>query len=122
MGLTKRLLMEEENGYFEGSEGTVAMSGGFLDIQVDGSTICTVSIPIPNFMADRYRDSISEWSEKFEDFDGNNYIATVWSSMNGVDWEVNVVETKENGLISSDEILHDISSRINIKINYTEEM
>lgn len=121
MGLAKHRMMEEQNGHFEGSDGEVAISGGFLDIQVDGSTICTVSIPIPNFMADRYRDSVSQWSEAFEDFDGNNYIAIVWSSMNGVNWEVNI-EPNDNGLKSSDEILHDISSRINIKINYTEEV
>lgn len=121
MGLEKHKMMEEQNGHFEGSEGTVAISGGFIDIQIDGTTICTVSIPIPNFMADRYRDSVSEWSEEFKDLDGNNYKATVWSSMYGVDWEVNV-EPKENGLTSSDEILHDISSRIQIITNYTEEV
>jgi hypothetical protein len=121
MGLAKQRMMEEQNGHFEGSDGSVAISGGFLDIQVDGSTICTVSIPIPNFMADRYRDSVSQWSEEFEDFDGNNYIATVWSSMNGVDWEVDVTP-KENGLTSLDEILHDISEKIQITTNYTEEV
>jgi hypothetical protein len=121
MGLAKHRMMEEESGHFGGSECVVAMSGGFLDIQVDGSTICTVSIPIPNFMADRYRDSVSQWSEDFEDFDGNKYRATIGSSMYGVDWEVNI-EPNDNGLISSDEILHDISTRINIKINYTDEV
>ncbi len=121
MKFTKHEMIKEQNGHFEGSNDTVAISGGFLDIQIDGSTICTVSIPIPNFMADRYRDSVSKWSEEFEDLEGNNYIATVYSSMNGVDWEVNI-EPKENGIISSDEMLHNISSRIHITINYTQEV
>jgi len=121
MGLEKHRMMEEQSGHFEGSDGVVAISGGFLDIQVDGNTICTVSIPIPNFMADRYRDSVSQWSEEFDDLDGNHYIATVRSSTDGVDWEVDI-KPNNNGLESSDEILHNISSRINIKIHYTEEV
>jgi len=121
MGLLKHKMMEEQSGHFEGSNDTVAISGGFLDIQIDDSTICTVSIPIPNFMADRYRDSVSEWSEEFVDFDGNNYVATVWSSIYGVGWVVNI-EPNDNGTKSSDEILHDITSRINIQINYTQEV
>jgi hypothetical protein len=113
--------MEEENGHFEGSSSDVAISGGFLDIQIDGNTICTASIPLPSFMPDRYRDSVSKWSEDFEDFDGNHYTATIYSSLNGVDWEVNV-KPNENGLTTSDEILQDITSKIQITINYTEEV
>lgn len=119
MNLSKNKIIE--NGHFTGSENNVAIYGGFIDIKINNITIRTVSIPMPNFMADGYRDSVSEWSEEFEDFDGNNYIATVWSSMNGVDWELNI-KPKENGLISSDEILNDIASKIQITINYTEEV
>lgn len=120
MNLTKHKMMEKENGHFEGSEDTVAISGGFLDIQIDGSTICTASIPTPNLMAGRYRDSVSRWSENFEDLDGNSYIATTYSSVDGVEWKVDV-EPREDAKLSSDEILHNISSAIDITINYTDE-
>ncbi len=67
MGGVKRQMMEMEdlNNRLKGSDSLVAFSGGFLDVQIDGHTICTVSIPIPNFMADKYRDSASECSIHF---------------------------------------------------------
>jgi len=111
MGLVKKNMMQKDE-ILKGSDGRVALLGGFLDIQIDGETICTVSIPIPNYLADRDRDSTSEWYEEFEDFEGNHYSAMVWSSMYGVEWEIE---------LKNEDNLDDILDRIEIEINYTEE-
>ena len=111
MGLIKKNIMREDE-ILKGSDAQVALLGGFLDIRIDGETICTVSIPIPNYLADRDRDSTSEWYEEFEDFEGNHYSAMVWSSMYGVEWEIE---------LKNEDNLDDILDRIEIEINYTEE-
>lgn len=118
MGQIKKNMMKEDE-ILKGSDERVALLGGFLDIQIDEDTICTVSIPIPNYLADRDRDSVSTWYEKFEDLEGNSYSALVWSSMYGVEWEVEL--ENRNNEEEYKKILNDILDRIEIEINYTEE-
>ena len=118
MGQIKKNIMKEDE-VLKGSDERVALLGGFLDIQIDENTICTVSIPIPNYLADRDRDSVSQWYEDFEDFEGNSYSALVWSSMHGVEWEIEL-ENRDNTQ-EYQKILDDILDRIKIEINYTEE-
>lgn len=122
MGLAKHKMMEEQelDNPFEGSEGGIAFLGGFLDVRIDGKTICTVSIPIPDLMADRHRDSRVDWDEYFEDSDGNYYMASVYSSLYGVDWNIDIIEVNKNSSKSLDDIRKDIASRINITVHYTE--
>lgn len=120
MGLLKNKMMEEEAGHYEDSTGIVAINGGYLDIQLDGETIATVSIPRPNFMADSHVDSVVNWSEDFEDFDGNIYKAEVKSSMHGIDWTIDI-EPNVVGTSMYDEILQSLYGRIKIDIVPTEE-
>jgi len=117
MGYWKHKLEEEHKGYLEGKEDNIAMLGGFLDVKLYGQTICTVSIPIPNLIADSYRDSIAKWVENFEDFNGNNYKATVLSSKDGVEWRIDIIPREDDDLYSSD-ILNEITSNIEIIVNY----
>lgn len=121
MGYWKHKMEEKNDDFFEGYEETVATLGGFIDVKVYGNTICMVSIPIPNLMADRYRDSVSKWVEYFEDFDGNDYKATVLSSKNGVNWKINI-EPKEDDSLHPDDIIKEIASHIEITVNYTDEV
>ncbi|CAA6809685.1 MAG: Unknown protein [uncultured Sulfurovum sp.] len=118
MGQIKKNMMKEDET-LKGSDERVALLGGFLDIQIDEDTICTVSIPIPNYLADRDRDSVSEWYEEFKDLEGNNYSALVWSSMYGVEWKIEL--EKRDNIEEYKTILDDILERIKIDINYTEE-
>lgn len=120
MGLVKDKMMQEQAGHYEDSTGLVAFSGGYLDIQVDGETIGTVSIPVPNFMAERHRDSMVSWYEELQDNDGNIYKAEIYSSMYGVDWTVDV-EPYDDGRTTSDEILHNLYGRIKINIVLTDQ-
>jgi len=120
MGQAKSKMMEEEAGHYEDSTGLVAINGGYLDIQLDGETIATVSIPIPNFMADSHVDSNVHWSEEFEDLDGNIYKAEVNSSMHGIDWTIDI-EPNEVGTSTQDEILQSLCNRIKIAIVPTVE-
>ena len=120
MGYRKNKMVEEDSGHFIGSDANVATAGGFLDVQIDNDTVCTVSIPMPNLMAERYADSATEWSEEFEDFEGNQYSATVSSSIEGVHWDI-VIEPHNDGITASDEILQRLSQRINITPHYTQE-
>jgi len=120
MGQAKNKMMEEEAGHYEDSTGLVAINGGYLDVQIDGETIATVSIPRPNFMADRNVDSVVHWSEEFEDFEGNTYKAEVNSSMSGIDWTIDI-EPNEVGTSTHDEILQSLHGRVKIDIVPTEE-
>ncbi|MGF1685016.1 hypothetical protein [Photobacterium minamisatsumaniensis] len=73
------------------------ISGGYLLIYRGAEELTVVSVPSPNFVADRYRDSVSENYDSFEDDEGNEFSITVWSSNVGVDWTVEV--TTENDML-----------------------
>lgn len=112
-------ISKETYGHFEGSN-MPALSGGFLDVKIDNSTVWTVSIPRPYLMTNSRRESLSEWSEDFDDDDGNHYVAIVSSSIYEVDWQIEIEHNKDGGSLS-DEALRILSSKIKIKINYTQE-
>jgi len=114
MSQAKNRMMEEEMGHYEGGTGEVALNGGYLDIQLDGETIGTVSIPRPNFMAERHDDSVVSWDEEFGDFDGNIYRAKVDSSMNGIEWAIDIVS-------HDDGVLQSLHNRIKIDLVTTYE-
>jgi hypothetical protein len=101
------------------SNGIIAIEGGYLDIRIDGETICTVPVPIPNLYAEKHYDSVVDWYEEFYDNDGNIYQANVYSSMYGVDWDIQIIP-KENGALLENEILHDLSTRITIELILTQ--
>ncbi len=73
------------------------ISGGYLLIYRGSEEITVVSVPSPNFMVDRHRDSVSENYDSFEDGKGNEFNINVWSSNVGVDWALDV-ETEDRTL------------------------
>ncbi|EAQ54431.1 hypothetical protein [Vibrio sp. MED222] len=75
----------------EGNDCMPPISGGYLLIYRGSEEITVVSVPSPNFTADRYRDSVSENYDSFEDENGNEFNINVWSSNVGVDWTLDVV-------------------------------
>ena len=54
-----------------------------------------VSVPSPIF-ADRYRDSINQNFDDFDDDSGNQYSVFVSSSNVGVDWTVTISNDTDN--------------------------
>jgi len=73
----------------EGSDSLPSVSGGYLYISLDGEELATVSVPSPAF-EDRYRDSVVENDDAFEDEEGNQYDVSIFSSNVGVDWVITV--------------------------------
>ena len=74
------------NMFLQGSEALPAIDGGYLYIHKDKKLLSIVSIPSPNLLAERNRDSIVENDDDFVDEDGNEYSITIQSSMYGIDW------------------------------------
>ncbi|MBF4258568.1 hypothetical protein [Vibrio anguillarum] len=74
----------------EGNDCMPPISGGYLLVYKGGVELSVISVPSPNFIADRYRDSVSENYDSFEDDDGNDYSINVCSSNVGVDWTLEV--------------------------------
>ena len=74
----------------DGNDCMPPVSGGYLIVYRGSVELSVVSVPSPNFVADRYRDSVSENSDSFEDDNGNDYSVTVCSSSVGVDWTLEV--------------------------------
>ncbi|WP_419149310.1 hypothetical protein [Pseudoalteromonas 'SMAR'] len=74
----------------DGNDCMPPISGGYLIIYRGSVELSVISVPSPNFAADRYRDSVSENYDSFEDNDGNDYNITVFSSNVGVDWTLEV--------------------------------
>ncbi len=66
------------------------VSGGYISIKKDGKEIHIASVPsfVPG--ADRYRDSVSENDDEFEDDEGNEFSISIWSSNVGVEWALNL--------------------------------
>ncbi|MEZ8036652.1 hypothetical protein [Vibrio crassostreae] len=81
----------------EGNDCMPPISGGYLLIYRGTEEVTVVSVPSPNFVAERYRDSVSENYDSFEDEEGNEFNINVWSSNVGVDWTLDV-ETKDRAL------------------------
>ncbi|KJG13572.1 hypothetical protein [Photobacterium iliopiscarium] len=81
----------------EGNDCMPPISGGYLLIYRGSEEITVVSVPSPNFMVDRYRDSVSENYDSFEDEKGNKFNINIWSSNVGVDWTLDV-ETEDGTL------------------------
>jgi hypothetical protein len=74
----------------DGNDCMPPISGGYLIVYKDSNEITVVSVPSPNYTADRHRDSVSENYDSVEDDNGNKYNISAWSSNVGVDWSVEV--------------------------------
>ncbi len=94
----------------EGSDSLPSGSGGYLYISLDGHEVATVSVPSPAY-EDRYRDSVVENGDDFEDYEGNHYSVNVFSSNVGVDWTISV-STEQND--------SDVKDRIQVEYQANE--
>lgn len=74
----------------EGNDCMPPVSGGYLLIYRGSEEVTVISVPSPNFVSERYRDSVSENFDVFEDEIGNEFNVSVWSSNVGVDWTLEV--------------------------------
>jgi hypothetical protein len=81
----------------EGNDCMPPISGGYLIVYKGSAEFTVISVPSPNYTADRYRDSVSENGDTVEDEDGNEFNISVWSSNVGVDWSVEV-DTNDDSL------------------------
>ncbi len=84
----------------EGNDCTPPVSGGYLIIKKDKQTFHVVTVPSPNLYADRYKDSISENDDTFEDDTSNEFTMNVWSSNVGVDWQLDIALSKNDDSLS----------------------
>ncbi|MGR6838000.1 hypothetical protein ACU5DF_02410 [Aliivibrio wodanis] len=80
----------------EGSDCMPPISGGYLIVFRGTEELTVISVPSPNFIADRYRDSVSENHDSFEDDNGNEFDISICSSNVGVDWSIQVTTTNDN--------------------------
>jgi len=85
----------------EGNDCMPPISGGYLIVKIDGNELDIVSVPSPNLYADRHRDSVTENFDNIEDEEGNEFSIIVWSSIGGVDWQIDITASdieKEDAL------------------------
>jgi len=85
MGLAKQHGLEI-NEHIEGTNGNVALNGGYLYIYLADDLIHIASIPSPNFLAERSFDSAVENQDDFQDEFGNEYSIAIFSSITGINW------------------------------------
>ena len=74
--------------HVEGSDGSVALAGGYLYIYLDDKLIHIASIPSPYLLADRSSDSVVENVDEFEDENGNEFVIAIYSSLAGIEWQL----------------------------------
>lgn len=79
----------------EGNEDLPAVFGGYLVILKDNQELAVVSVPSFNLLADRYRDSVIENDDSFEDDEGNEYMINIYSSNTGIDWNLEIGSQNE---------------------------
>ncbi|WP_017223509.1 hypothetical protein [Moritella dasanensis] len=80
----------------EGNDCMPPISGGYLIVYKDTTELTVVSVPSPNYTADRYRDSVSDNYDSIEDYEGNKFNIIVTSSNVGVDWTVEIDSLDES--------------------------
>lgn len=78
----------------EGNFGNVAVNGGYLEISYNNKIIIDVNVPIPNFSAEKNRDSVVKNDDSFSDDYGNEYDIYIYSSMYGVDYTIELTDLK----------------------------
>jgi hypothetical protein len=74
--------------YLEGSENLVALNGGYLYIYQGDDLLHIASIPSPNLLGDRTRDTIIDNIDEFQDSTENEYTIIIYSSSVGIEWVV----------------------------------
>ncbi len=79
----------------EGSFGTVAIDGGYLEISYNEKIIKKVKVPAPNYQAEKNRDSVVENDDGFSDKYGNEYSVYVYSSRYGIDYTIELIHSED---------------------------
>ena len=87
MGHAKQHMVELSE-HLRGSDGRVALGGGYLYISLHGSLIHIAGIPSPYLLADRSYDTTVENTDEFTDADGHEFEIVIYSSITGTEWEV----------------------------------
>jgi len=72
--------------YLAGSENLVALNGGYLYIYQGDDLLHIASIPAPNLLGDRTRDTMIDNIDEFQDSAGNQYTIIIYSSSVGIEW------------------------------------
>lgn len=80
--------MSELYVHLHGSDGRVALNGGYLYIYLNGSLLHIAGIPSPYLLADRLSDSTVENTDEFTDKDGNEFEIIIYSSNSGIEWDL----------------------------------
>lgn len=83
------------NLHIAGVESMPTLNGGYLVLKIDDRDFHITSVPSPNLLGERYRDTVSENYDKVEDEEGNTYSILVTSSNVGVDWTIDI-DTAQN--------------------------
>ena len=79
----------------EGSFGTVAIDGGYLEISYNEKIIKKVKVPAPNYQAEKNRDSVVENDDGFSDEYKNEYSVYVYSSRYGIDYTIELIHSED---------------------------
>lgn len=74
--------------HLEGSDGSVALAGGYLYIYLDDRLLHIASIPSPYLLADRSTESVVENVDEFEDENGHEFVIAIYSSIAGIIWHL----------------------------------
>lgn len=99
MGQAKRAFTELSE-HLEGHVGNVALAGGYHYIYLNDRLLHIASIPMPNVLAERFSESTTENSDRFEDEHGNEFVITIYSSINGIQWYLEEYPDDANLLMS----------------------
>jgi hypothetical protein len=87
MGIVKKR-MSELSEHLHGSDGRVALDGGYLYIYLHGSLIHIAGIPSPYLLAERTSDSTVENFDEFTDDEGHEFGIAIYSSIAGIEWSL----------------------------------
>jgi len=85
IGMAKHRAVELRR-HLEGSEGSVALNGGYLYIYQGDDLLHIASIPSPHLLGERTHDTVVDNIDEFQDRTGNRYTIVINSSSTGIEW------------------------------------
>lgn len=95
----------------EGSLGSVAVNGGYLEIIYNEKVIEKINVPAPDYSSERTSDSTNENNDIFIDEYGNEYSVYVYSSRYGIDYTIELSHTENE--LKAKEFLNSIIVQFN---------
>ncbi len=82
--------------HLKGSDGRVALVGGYLYIYLTDKLIHIAGIPSPYLLAARTSDSLVENIDDFVDDQGNAFEIIIDSSITGIEWSIQTYPDDES--------------------------